>query len=240
MIKQYKFAICDDDIQFCNKIKSYIIEYYGENRVEISIFNSGEDFIKSKVKYDCIFLDIEMINLNGIEIATMIRNYDLDTYIIIVSGFPKYKNVAYRLHVFDYLDKPLDKTMLFKTLDDMTILLQNSQIDIYEYFQTNHGLVKLKVNDIMYFEYSERKINLYTNSDSIYQFYDTIYKLEERFKQYHFISPHKAFLVNIDYIQNIHMNDLILEKDIIIPISKLKKKQIKDAYLNAISKEMDQ
>ena len=34
--------------------------------------------------------------------------------------------------------------MLFKTLDDMTILLQNSQIDIYEYFQTNHGLVKLK------------------------------------------------------------------------------------------------
>lgn len=229
MIKQYKFAICDDDIQFCNKIKSYIIEYYGENKVEISIFNSGEDFIKSKVKYDCIFLDIEMINLNGIEIATMIRNYDLDTYIIIVSGFPKYKNVAYRLHVFDYLDKPLDKTMLFKTLDDMTILLQNSQIDIYEYFQTNHGLVKLKVNDIMYFEYSERKINLYTNSDSIYQFYDTIYKLEERFKQYHFISPHKAFLVNIDYIQNIHLNDLILEKDIIIPISKLKKKQIKDA-----------
>lgn len=240
MIKQYKFAICDDDIQFCNKIKSYIIEYYGENKVEISIFNSGEDFIKSKVKYDCIFLDIEMINLNGIEIATMIRNYDLDTYIIIVSGFPKYKNVAYRLHVFDYLDKPLDKTMLFKTLDDMTILLQNSQIDIYEYFQTNHGLVKLKVNDIIYFEYSERKINLYTNNDSIYQFYDTIYKLEERFKQYHFISPHKAFLVNIDYIQNIHLNDLILEKDIIIPISKLKKKQIKDAYLNAISKEMDQ
>ena len=47
-------------------------------------------------------------------------------------------------------------------------------------------------------------------------------------------------LVNIDYIQNIHLNDLILEKDIIIPISKLKKKQIKDAYLNAISKEMDQ
>ena len=35
MIKQYKFAICDDDIQFCNKIKSYIIEYYGENKVEI-------------------------------------------------------------------------------------------------------------------------------------------------------------------------------------------------------------
>ena len=127
--------------------------------------------------------------------------------------------------------------MLFKTLDDMTILLQNSQIDIYEYFQTNHGLVKLKVNDIMYFEYSERKINLYTNNDSIYQFYDTIYKLEERFKQYHFISPHKAFLVNIDYIQNIHLNDLILEKDIIIPVSKLKKKQIKDAYLNAISKK---
>ena len=109
-----------------------------------------------------------------------------------------------------------------------------------KYVEYNNGLVKLKVNDIMYFEYSERKINLYTNNDSIYQFYDTIYKLEERFKQYHFISPHKAFLVNIDYIQNIHLNDLILEKDIIIPISKLKKKQIKDAYLNAISKEMDQ
>ena len=87
MIKQYKFAICDDDIQFCNRIKSYIIEYYGANKVEISIFNSGEDFIKSKVKYDCIFLDIEMINLNGIEIATIIRNYDLDTYIVTFLDF---------------------------------------------------------------------------------------------------------------------------------------------------------
>ena len=71
MIKQYKFAICDDDIQFCNKIKSYIIEYYGENKVEISIFNSGEDFIKSKVKYDCIcsgcvsFYDIEYRKEHG-------------------------------------------------------------------------------------------------------------------------------------------------------------------------------
>lgn len=229
---QYKIAICDDDNVFCMKIESYIYEYYGKNNVKLSIFYSGEEFIKSKDKYDCIFLDIEMIDLNGIEIATMIRNYDLDTYIIIVSGFPKYKNVAYRLHVFDYLDKPLKKTTLFRTLDDMTMLLKKKQNVQYEHFQTNQGLVKLRVNDIVYFEYSERKINLYTNNGHIYQFYDTIYKLEDKFKKYHFISPHKAFLVNVDYIQNIHSNDLILEKDIIIPISKLKRKQIKDALSN--------
>lgn len=236
---QYKIAICDDDNVFCTKIESYIYEYYGKNSVKLSIFYSGEEFIKSKDKYDCIFLDIEMIDLNGIEIATMIRNYDLDTYIIIVSGFPKYKNVAYRLHVFDYLDKPLKKTTLFRTLDDMTMLLKKKQNVQYEHFQTNQGLVKLRVNDIVYFEYRERKINLYTNNGHIYQFYDTIYKLEDKFKKYHFISPHKAFLVNVDYIQNIHSNDLILEKDIIIPISKLKRKQIKDAYFDAISKEME-
>lgn len=68
-----------------------------------------------------------MIDLNGIEITTMIRDYDLDTYII-VSGFPKYKNVSYRLHVFDYLDKPLKKTTLFKTLYDMTMLVKKSKM----------------------------------------------------------------------------------------------------------------
>lgn len=239
MRKQYKIAICDDDDCFCKKIHSFIDEYYGNDNVKMSIFNSGEEFIKSRDKYDCIFLDIEMIDLNGIEIATMIRNHDLYTFIIIVSGYPKYKNVAYRLHVFDYLDKPLNKNTLFKTLDDMTMLMKKNQVINYEHFQTNQGLVKLNVDDIVYFEYSDRKINLHTSNGNVYHFYDTIYKLEDRFKKYRYISPHKAFLINVDYIQNIQLNDLILEKGISIPISKLKRKQVKDAYLDAISKEMD-
>ncbi len=55
MIKQYKFAICDDDIQFCNKIKSYIIEYYGENKVEISIFNSERILLNQKLNMIVFF-----------------------------------------------------------------------------------------------------------------------------------------------------------------------------------------
>ena len=72
---------------FAIRLNHILLNIMEKTRWKYLFFNSGEDFIKSKVKYDCIFLDIEMINLNGIEIATMIRNYDLDTYIIIVSGF---------------------------------------------------------------------------------------------------------------------------------------------------------
>lgn len=239
MYNRIKVAICDDNQKFCVELKDMISDYWKKYKLTFSIFNSGEALLQSKEKYDCIFLDIEMIDLNGVEVATQIRSYDMDTYIVIVSGFPKYKNIAYKLHVFDYLDKPIDKIVLFKTLDDLSLLLKKNKEESYVSFHTDQGIVKINVKNILYFEYKNRKIILFTQDGKKYQFYDTITKLEENFEKFQFISPHKAFLINPSFIRNIKTNDLIMENQAIIPVSKLKRKQVRKRYFEFISQEMD-
>lgn len=239
MYKRVKVAICDDNQKFCDDLKDLISDYWKRYNLKFSLFHSGEDLLQSKEKYNCIFLDIEMIDLNGVEVATQIRAYDLDTYIVIISGFPKYKNIAYKLHVFDYLDKPIDKNILFKTLDDLILLLQKNKEESYASFHTDQGIVKINIKDILYFEYKNRKINLYISDGKRYQFYNTITKLEENFEKFQFISPHKAFLINPSFIVNIKTNDLIMENQAIIPISKLKRKQVRERYFEFLSQEMD-
>lgn len=50
MKSKYKIALCNDDNVLCTEIESYIYEYYEKNNVKLSIFYSGEEFIKSKDK----------------------------------------------------------------------------------------------------------------------------------------------------------------------------------------------
>lgn len=234
----YNIAVCDDDRAFCRLMKEKILLHW-KNNVNVFLFYSGEELIQSKQKFDCIFLDIEMIDLNGIEVASHIRSYDLDTHIVIVSGFPKYKNVAYRLHVFDYLDKPIKDSELYRTLDDLSALLNREKKKEYASFQTDKGTIKLNVEDILYFEYKDRKISLYAKDGNEYCFYDTIQKLEERFQPYHFVCPHKAYLVNPNFILRVQTNELMMENQARIPISKLRYKQVKACYLEMVSREMD-
>ena len=59
--------------------------------------------------------------------------------------------------------------------------------------------------------------------------------MEPLLKYDSFVSPHKSYLINMDYVQKI-MNDhtFVMQKQEIIPISNQSFKQVKAKYLNYI------
>ena len=70
-IKMLQVAICDDQEIFVKKIRSIVDEYFGKSSVEykVDVFLSGKEFadLKEKLtKYDIVFLDINMDELDGI------------------------------------------------------------------------------------------------------------------------------------------------------------------------------
>lgn len=69
-----KIAICDDNLTMCNTIEDfvYMIKQYN---TECDVYQDGQELIyayeKNKERYDIIFLDIEMNELDGIKAASL-------------------------------------------------------------------------------------------------------------------------------------------------------------------------
>lgn len=81
-------ALCDDIIDYNKKMESYIEKYGNENHVEVKItsYGSGSQLLLNyqKRKFDVIFLDVSMPEMDGFETAEEIRKSDTDVSIVFV------------------------------------------------------------------------------------------------------------------------------------------------------------
>ncbi len=71
-------AICDDEIGTCSEIENMILNYARLQALQIDtkVFYSGETLfqtIKNKDKYDLVFLDIQLLQLDGVQVGKQIR-----------------------------------------------------------------------------------------------------------------------------------------------------------------------
>ena len=84
-----RVAVVDDDPDEIEHLKVDIENYFEKVNIdfEIYLFSSAEEFINSGGKYHLIFLDIQMDEINGLELAQIIRQHDYDTVLIFVTSY---------------------------------------------------------------------------------------------------------------------------------------------------------
>lgn len=109
----YRIAICDDDKSMVLHIENYIRTYFNElgECVEMSSFYDAESFLGNYEigMYFIVFLDIDMKPINGLTLAKRIWEIDKKTFIVFETGHEEYSRIAYDVHPFDYIIKPLVK-----------------------------------------------------------------------------------------------------------------------------------
>lgn len=80
-----KYAICDDMKRFRDALREKIERHCSKNGSipEIEEYSSGEELLEvfAPDKYDAIFLDYEMNELNGLQTAQEIRRTDKNVQI---------------------------------------------------------------------------------------------------------------------------------------------------------------
>ena len=83
-----RVAILDDNISFCKSLENYLSKYH----FDISIYTNYNDLKNHIDSFELLFLDIEMPNISGIDIAQSLSYKHLDI-IFISSHDEMIKNV---------------------------------------------------------------------------------------------------------------------------------------------------
>ena len=76
------------------------------------------DFAKEN-QVDVAFLDVEMVGMNGVELAERLKLYHPDINIIFSTGYGHYRDAAFDLHASGYLTKPITPEKVKKELDNL-------------------------------------------------------------------------------------------------------------------------
>lgn len=231
-----KIAICDDEINILNKTKK-IIENYTKEEIALETYSSGEDLILNYSKFDIIFLDIDMKGLNGIETARRIRGQDKLVKIIYVTNYTDYTSLAFGVHAFGYIVKPVKEHDIHHQLDEAISYMHEEVSEILE-FNTTEGIARVDVKDIFYFEYKLRKVLMKTK-DYTYTLKQKISEIASNMEEYSFVMPHKSFSINLHNVKSVKGYDIHMMDGSMIPLSQKKSTQFRQSLNNYLSSKIE-
>ncbi|MFC0187384.1 LytR/AlgR family response regulator transcription factor [Fictibacillus aquaticus] len=206
-MKPYKILIADDDRPSREVLKQFIkplpqFDVCGEA-------SNGDELINQSAVHqpDLILMDICMPLINGINAIKEIIKFSPHVKFIIITGHEKFAVEAFNLSALDYIVKPVERARLFTALQKAAAQFdymnrEKERVSAKKLLMKNKGSVSfIAYDDIVFVEKSERKAHIHTLSQ-VYETTDTLdtlaRKLDERF-----LSAHRSFIINIDWIENI-------------------------------------
>lgn len=204
-------AVCDDERLYTEKLADIIFSFTQQDNMSTRIekFDDGIELISSGIKFDLIFLDIEMKKSNGIEIAERIREVDSNVPIVYVTSYSDYWRRAYKVHAFDFILKPFNNEEIFRVLSDFIALKKTSNVKTVE-LTTEYGTEIQPINEIYYFILlAKRKIQIVTISKD-YIVRENLTDIFNKLDDDCFYITHRSCIVNMNYVQTIKKNDGIL------------------------------
>ncbi len=234
-----RIAICDDDINFINTIEKYI-DKHKRNIIDCDEYQSGEELVyaykENQERYDVIFLDMEMEQLNGIETANLIRTIDERVIIVFITSHTEYMRESFKCSPFRFLVKPVDEGEFKDVLRDIRGKI-SAQRKVYA-FSENKAKIRLYCDDIIYCESQDHWVMIHTK-EKTYKICKSLNDVYEQLDPEMFCRVHKSFVINLFYIKSIKDNDAELyHSDKLIPISRSYKKDVIKEYTDFLERDL--
>lgn len=230
-----KIAICDDNKAVIDSVKDALMKCkdYVSN-LKIDEFYSGESLLDcySKGKrYDLIFLDIHMEEINGINTAFKLKRIQKDLILIFLTGHTTYVREAFTVQAFQYLTKPARQEEIIKEF--------KRAVEYYKLTHTKYKIddkrrtVYVEISNIIYMEVRNHMITIYTDKGD-YIVKGKLRDEENKLKKFDFVRCHQGYLVNMSWIHAINEDSIQLKNGYSVPMSRRMRKTVIDTFSNYI------
>ncbi len=229
-----KVAIVEDNIESFNNLSSFLKKYSKEKEIlfDIHYYDDGKKFVNSlefnDERFDIIFLDIEMPNLNGLEAAKILRQYDETAILIFTTIMRQYAVNGYSVDAMDYMVKPIEYTNLSLKLDKALKLI-NNQSSIITLVIAGGDVIRLKSSDVYCIETINHCAIFHTKSGD-YKQYNSMKNLEKEYAKYGFLRCSNSYIVNPINITKITNNSVFIDNKELSIGRKKKKEFLKEVW----------
>lgn len=234
---QINIAVCDDEVTSLEYIKSKIIIISKELKMcpKVITYNSGKQVVNAicnkKEIFNILFLDVEMPDISGLEVAKQIREKNTDIVLIFISAYEQYVFHSIEYNPFRYIRKERMEQELPLALKAAYLCIEQNK-DKFIIVKTEKGEVCIKRTDIMYYETEGRRIRLYMNTGNSFLLWKTMKGFYQELCDKNFIRIHSGCVVNTKYIQQYSLYDIILDNGKHLSVSRTRIKEVKSAILH--------
>ena len=199
----YKIGICDDDKILCSVLEEQIYEISKkiEIKADVEVWYSGESIqndLKKGIELDLLFLDIELVQKNGIAVGNFIRNEmeNMQTHIVYISSKESYAMQLFKVQPLDFLIKPISNENIREVL--IRSVKQKSSADTYFEYQKENSVFRVPIRNIAYFMSMNKKI-IIVKKDGKEEFYGKLKNIAEILPA-DFMMIHQSYIINQAYV----------------------------------------
>lgn len=192
--------------------REYLIDcaYRINPKIKVLSTDSYNEAIKIIEKNDIkiVFIDIQLIDGNGMDLAKYIRKISKYQFtpIVFITGTPtKEMEALHEIHCYDYILKPFTKTTLEKVMSHILIDYLEAYDKANQYVCLDFKGLKQKINsdDILFIESRNRKIIIRTKYEEIIYKHISLQTFMKELPE-HLIQVHQSFIVNKDHMEKIN------------------------------------
>ena len=227
-----RIAICDDEEIYRIQLKTVLDRLLINTECRIDTFSDGNLLCEafSGSPYDLVFLDIEMPAVDSITLARKIRKRSGSVFIVFLTSHIEYALEGYEVNALRYLTKPVDTGKLKEVLK----YIQDKQSKARQIIIKEDGEdILIDISDVIYMEAMDKNVRIVTSGGEHIIRYN-IGDYEEELKNDGFFRIHRGYLISLSKIKKLVKNDVIMEGDTALPVSRSNVKPLKDAFYSYV------
>jgi len=173
---------------------------------------------------DLVFLDIQMPDLKGTTLASMLPE---NCQVIFTTAYTEYALEGFELNAVDYLLKPITFERFLQAVNKLKSFKKEDEIRTIT-VKSGYDLHKLFLDDIYFIESDGEYVHFHTKNKKVMS-YQSLKSLEKILDPSLFMRVHRSYIVNKTKVRALKGRDLSIEEHT-IPVS--------DTYIEKVKSEL--
>ena len=234
ILHMIKILICDDSPEEVKKLQKLLERYSAEKGAELSISSASahEDILTALEEQNCdiMFLDIYMEQLNGIDLAKLLRQRGNNSRIIFFSSSPDHALEAFGVNAIQYLLKPVSYEKLVNVMEQIQHTVPKARNITLE---AGRDILNIPINDILYTEGQrnyQRIVCRGGREERVRMSSSALYELLAEAEN--MLRVGASFIVNIDHIERLTTTEILLFEGVRIPVPRSGYPELRKAYFD--------